>query len=164
MRALVTGLNGFVGGHLADHLLSLGDVVTGLSNTQTWPPGRESLAELVSLERFDLTSASLDQLTQLITRIEPQAIYHLAAQSNPQASVADPRGTWTANLTGTLNLLEAVRASGAKPSHRPGQLRRLLRQSRRPSTCPSPKLAPNAPITRTPPARPPSTCSASSTA
>ncbi len=42
-------------------------------------------------------------------------IYHLAAQANPQASVADPRGTWALNLGGALNLLEAVKASGLKP-------------------------------------------------
>ena len=40
-------------------------------------------------------------------------IYHLAAQANPQASVADPRGTWALNLGGTLNLLEAVKGVGA---------------------------------------------------
>jgi len=51
----------------------------------------------------------------LIARKQPEAIYHLAAQANPQASVADPRGTWALNLGGTLNLLEAVRATGLRP-------------------------------------------------
>ena len=45
-------------------------------------------------------------------------IYHLAAQSNPQASLADPRGTWALNLGGTLNLLEAVKASALEPRPR----------------------------------------------
>ena len=58
-------------------------------------------------------------------------IYHLAAQANPQASVADPRGTWALNLGGTLNLLEAVKASGLKPAAGgPGRLGGLLRQPR----------------------------------
>ena len=48
-------------------------------------------------------------------RKQPEVIYHLAAQSNPQQSVTDPRGTWALNLGGTLNLLEAVKASGLKP-------------------------------------------------
>src|SRR5439155_4831927 len=46
------------------------------------------------------------------------AVYHLAAQANPQASLADPRGTWALNLGGTLNLLEAVRAAGLSPGPR----------------------------------------------
>jgi GDP-4-dehydro-6-deoxy-D-mannose reductase len=54
-------------------------------------------------------------MTDLIARERPEAIYHLAAQANPQASVADPRGTWALNLGGTLTLLEAVKASGLKP-------------------------------------------------
>ncbi|HKI19301.1 MAG TPA: GDP-mannose 4,6-dehydratase, partial [Isosphaeraceae bacterium] len=45
----------------------------------------------------------------------PEVIYHLAAQSNPQGSLTDPRGTWSLNLGGSLNLLEAVKSSGQKP-------------------------------------------------
>ncbi len=48
-------------------------------------------------------------------RKQPEVIYHLAAQSNPQGSLTDPRGTWTLNLVGSLNLLEAVKSSGQKP-------------------------------------------------
>ncbi|MGE5755446.1 MAG: GDP-mannose 4,6-dehydratase, partial [Planctomycetaceae bacterium] len=48
-------------------------------------------------------------------RKQPEVIYHLAAQANPQASVADPRGTWALNLGGALNLLEAVKVSGQAP-------------------------------------------------
>ena len=48
---------------------------------------------------------------ELLQRKQPEVIYHLAAQSNPHASLADPRGTWAINLGGTLNLLEAVKAA-----------------------------------------------------
>lgn len=115
MRALVTGVNGFVGGHLAEHLIAHGDVVVGLSKMDGWPRGREELARTVRLDRCDLTAMPEADLAELLGRKQPDAIYHLAAQSNPQASVADPRGTWTANLIGTLNLLEAVRVAGLKP-------------------------------------------------
>ena len=67
------------------------------------------------IERLDLVEAGEDELAELVRRKQPEVIYHLAAQSNPQQSVADPRGTWALNLGGTLNLLEAVKASGMKP-------------------------------------------------
>jgi GDP-4-dehydro-6-deoxy-D-mannose reductase len=69
----------------------------------------------VRFERFDLAEGDEDELADLIRRKQPEAIYHLAAQSNPQASTKDPRGTWVVNLGGTLNLLEAAKASGIKP-------------------------------------------------
>ncbi len=115
MRVLITGVTGFVGSHLVDHLLAQGDVVAGLSNSTAWPPGREDLARQVRLERCDLYAISHDELTELLVRKQPEAIYHLAAQSNPQRSVSEPRETWATNLMGTLNLLEAIRASGLKP-------------------------------------------------
>ncbi len=115
MRVLVTGVSGFVGGHLAEHLIGAGDLVVGLSAGGRWPAGLGHLARAVRLERGDLTAIPEGEFAALIARKQPEVIYHLAAQANPQASVADPRGTWALNLGGTLNLLEAVRASGLTP-------------------------------------------------
>jgi GDP-4-dehydro-6-deoxy-D-mannose reductase len=115
MRALVTGVSGFVGGHLAEHLLQADDQVVGLSSSGRWPDALAHLAARVRLERCDLADATDERLGELIARKQPEVVYHLAAQANPQASVADPRGTWALNLGGTLNLLEAVRASGQRP-------------------------------------------------
>jgi GDP-4-dehydro-6-deoxy-D-mannose reductase len=115
MRVLITGATGFVGGHLAEHLVASGDLVVGLSASGRWPPGLEPLGRSVRLERCDLTEIGQDDLADLVRRKQPEAIYHLAAQANPQASLADPRGTWALNLGGTLNLLEAVKASGTQP-------------------------------------------------
>jgi GDP-4-dehydro-6-deoxy-D-mannose reductase len=115
MRALVTGISGFVGGHLAEHLLSLGDSVVGLSSSGRWPDSLAHLAETVRIEACDLARITQDEMTDLVVREAPEVVYHLAAQANPQASVADPRGTWALNLGGTLTLLEAVKASGLKP-------------------------------------------------
>ena len=111
MRVLVTGVSGFVGGHLAEHLIDAGDLVVGLSATGRWPCSLEHIGRSVRLESCNLTEVSESDLAALIARKQPDVIYHLAAQANPQASVADPRGTWTLNLGGTLNLLEALRAS-----------------------------------------------------
>ena len=64
---------------------------------------------------FDLVEQDEADLAELLRRKQPEVIYHLAAQSNPQGSLTDPRGTWALNLGGSLNLLEAVKSSGQKP-------------------------------------------------
>jgi GDP-4-dehydro-6-deoxy-D-mannose reductase len=118
MRVLVTGVSGFVGGHLAEHLIAAGDLVVGLSASGRWPEELAHLSHAVRIERADLTAIDEDDLATLIGRKRPEVIYHLAAQANPQASMADPRGTWALNLGGTLNLLEAVKRSGLNPGPR----------------------------------------------
>ncbi|MDR3639485.1 MAG: GDP-mannose 4,6-dehydratase [Isosphaeraceae bacterium] len=115
MRVLVTGVTGFVGAHLAEHLAAEGDLVVGLSASGRWREGAGQAARQVRLERCDLADAEEEELVALIGRKQPEVVYHLAAQANPQASVADPRGTWALNLGGTLNLLEALKATGLKP-------------------------------------------------
>jgi GDP-4-dehydro-6-deoxy-D-mannose reductase len=115
MRALVTGVSGFVGGHLAEHLVAQGDLVVGLSISGRWPVELEHLGKGVRIERLDLADCAEADLADLLTRKQPEVIYHLAAQSNPHESLSDPRGTWALNLGGALNLLEAIKASGQKP-------------------------------------------------
>jgi GDP-4-dehydro-6-deoxy-D-mannose reductase len=115
MRALVTGVSGFVGGHLAEHLVAQGDLVVGLSASGQWPAELAHLGKTVRIEPFDLVERDEAELAELVRRKQPEVIYHLAAQSNPQGSLTDPRGTWTVNLVGSLNLLEAVKSSGLKP-------------------------------------------------
>lgn len=114
MRSLVTGVSGFVGGHLVEHLISEGDSVVGLSTSGRWPQELKHLEKLVRIEAFDLIEQSESALADLIRRKQPDVIYHLAAQSNPQGSMSDPRGTWSLNLGGSLNLLEAVKSSDQK--------------------------------------------------
>jgi len=109
VRALVTGASGFVGGYLCEHLVAMGDVVVGLSSSGSWPMSLLHLSELLRIERYNLAINDGADLVQLLQRKQPEVIYHLAAQSNPYASLCDPRGTWAINLGGTLNLLEAVR-------------------------------------------------------
>ena len=112
MRALITGASGFVGCHLVEHLAASGDSIVGLSTSGRWPKPLAHLDRLARIEACDLTYIDEADLAHLLIRKQPEVIYHLAAQANPQASLADPRGTWTLNLVGTLNLLEAVKASG----------------------------------------------------
>ena len=117
MRVLVTGVSGFVGGHLCEHLAAAGDLVVGISASGRWPAGMAHLNQSVRIESCDLADADDTRLSELLNRKQPEVIYHLAAQSNPHASLADPRGTWALNLGGALNLLEGVKvtSSGIRP-------------------------------------------------
>lgn len=115
MRAFITGVTGFVGGHLAEHLLAQGDEVQGISGSGRWPMELNHLAARVELSACDIAGADATaRLRDQIVRGRPDVVYHLAAQSNPQASMADPGPTWALNLGGTLNLLEAARAAGVE--------------------------------------------------
>lgn len=118
MRAFVTGISGFVGGHLAEHLLGRGDQVAGVSASGRFPADLAHLARSARIEPLDLADADPAAFADLIRRKRPEAVYHLAAQSNPRASVDDPRGTWALNLGGTLNLLSAVKDAGLSPTPR----------------------------------------------
>jgi GDP-4-dehydro-6-deoxy-D-mannose reductase len=118
VRAFVTGISGFVGGHLTEHLLECGDQVVGVSASGRFPASLAHLSRSARIEPIDLTDVDPEAFADLIRRKHPQAVYHLAAQSNPRASVDDPRGTWALNLGGTLNLLSAVRDAGLSPTPR----------------------------------------------
>jgi len=97
MKALITGANGFVGRHLAEHLRSRGDEVVGSDRTQGGP----DLADLAGWERLCL-------------EVKPEVVYHLAGDANVGGSWQHPVETFRANAEGTLNLLLAAQASGVR--------------------------------------------------
>lgn len=101
MRALITGINGFVGGHLAEHLLGLGrHEVWGL----TRGPGRLQpfLRGLVREVHADLSDAEATMAA--IVAAQPSVIYHLAGQPFVPESFRDPAGTLSANTLGALHI------------------------------------------------------------
>lgn len=115
MRVLITGATGFVGGHLTERLLQAGDVIVGLSTSGSWPRQLQHLIPLARVESLNIATAGPSICAELIARKQPEVVYHLAAQPNPQASVDFPIETWNVNLGGTLNLLEGIRHSGLRP-------------------------------------------------
>lgn len=118
VRILVTGADGFVGGHLLralardrEHRLFAGH------GPHTAPGAAASIARLEGLDAgievlpLDVTSTA--SLAAAIAHARPDQVYHLAAQSSVGRSFDDPIGTWEVNATGTLRLAEALRATGA---------------------------------------------------
>ncbi|MFV0258807.1 MAG: GDP-mannose 4,6-dehydratase [Acidimicrobiales bacterium] len=94
MRALITGAGGFVGPHLAAHLVERGDEVIGL-DTSDGP---------------DLTDPA--GWVDALGRHRPEVVYHLAGWSDVSGSWQAPLQTFTVNATGTMAVLEAAVAAG----------------------------------------------------
>lgn len=108
-RVLITGHTGFKGAWLAIWLGALGARVNGIA----LPPS-------TSPSMFDLTRPNLDEaiigdirnlalVSEVVQRIRPELIIHLAAQALVHPSYADPIETFSTNVMGTANLLEVAR-------------------------------------------------------
>jgi UDP-glucose 4-epimerase len=108
-RALVTGGAGFIGSHVADLLLANDYDVTVLDNLSSGK--RQQVPPRATFQQLDITSPAA---ARLVREGGFDVICHLAAQIDVRKSVADPTFDAHVNVIGTLNLLEAVRASGAR--------------------------------------------------
>lgn len=105
MRALITGIGGFVGSYLAEHLLAAGcDEIWGV--VLSGPGQTAHLQERVHLVEADLTEP--EPVRDLLATIQPDRIYHLAGQSFVAISWQDPWPTLRTNIRAQLNLLEAM--------------------------------------------------------
>lgn len=116
---LVTGAAGFIGSHLAETLLKLGQQVTGIDNFSTGHPA--NLAEVrrsVGAEawsRFRFVEGDIRD-PNLCARVAEgvQFILHQAALGSVPRSIDDPLATHSSNLTGFLNILLAARGAGVQ--------------------------------------------------
>lgn len=113
MRVLITGAAGFIGSHLTDALVRDGHQVAAVDDLSSGSDA--NLAAAVAggavFHRLDVTSPALVDLAR---RWAPEVICHLAAQISVQASVAEPLADGRVNVLGTINVLEAARAAGAR--------------------------------------------------
>ena len=109
-RVLVTGHTGFKGSWLSAILLMAGAEVTGYSLE---PPTEPSLFELAGMKgRMNSVVGDVRDLTHLLQvfeEVQPEIVFHLAAQPIVRESYRDPVGTYETNVMGTVNILEAVR-------------------------------------------------------
>ncbi len=115
MRVLITGITGFVGSHLAEHIIALneGHEIHGLCR---WRSPRENLAGI--FDKIRMVEGDLCDLGALVRHFEtvrPDVIFHLAAQSYVLTSFNSPVHTLWSNVIGTTNLLEAVRITKIDP-------------------------------------------------
>jgi GDP-4-dehydro-6-deoxy-D-mannose reductase len=108
MRALITGVGGFVGRHLLQHLLDQGDDVCGLGRTTD-----QLGTHATRVYQADLTDRST--IAAVMRDLRPDAVYHLAAQSSPAESMANPWATIANNMLAQLNLLEAMLGASIAP-------------------------------------------------
>ena len=110
MRVLVTGGAGFIGSHLTDALLARGDEVTVVDDLSAGRIGR--LPKNADVHVQDITVAP--QFAALVKMVGPELICHLAAQIDVRASVTAAAADSRVNVTGTVNVLEAALAVGAR--------------------------------------------------
>jgi GDP-4-dehydro-6-deoxy-D-mannose reductase len=114
MRILITGITGFAGGHLAEHLLAgPGVELFGVSRTGEWPDETRFLAGRVNLFRGDLCDGPA--VESLLREVRPEVVYHLAGYANAGRSFRDAEAAWAGNLTATRCLYEAIARWGGRP-------------------------------------------------
>ncbi|WP_191089648.1 GDP-mannose 4,6-dehydratase [Paenibacillus spiritus] len=106
MKALITGVSGFVGNHLCELLLSKGYEVIGLSRS-------EFKDSRIEFHKCDIRNQ--EEIEQIIKQVNPEEIYHLAALSYIPESLKAPIHTYNTIINGTLNLFEAIRKSNKNP-------------------------------------------------
>ena len=109
MKAFITGASGFVGTHLAQHLLAEGDQVLGCSLTGRWhPPAPGDLVQDVELCVWDVRRPPSRELRRRLEAFGPDCIYHLAALADPgQCGERQPLPAAVAiNVGGTENVVE----------------------------------------------------------
>src|SRR3989338_4774823 len=106
-KALITGITGFVGSHMAELLLRESVEVYGIQRWRSKTENIDHIKDKIKFEEADLLDAH--SLYTVIDKIKPDYIFHLAAQSFVQSSWASPTQTLEVNIIGTAHLFEAVR-------------------------------------------------------
>lgn len=110
MRVLVTGGAGFIGSHLTDAFLARGDEVIVVDDLSSGRSGR--LDDQAKLHKLSIADAAA--FAAVVRQSQPGLICHLAAQIDVRTSVDAPAQDAGVNVVGTVNVLEAARATGAR--------------------------------------------------
>ena len=113
-KAFITGINGQDGSYLSEYLLDLGYEVHGIIRRNSVPENQQSrLTDEIRNKLHIYYGDLLDQgsLERLMSDIQPDEIYNLAAQSHVRISYDIPQFTVQTNAIGVINILEAYRRS-----------------------------------------------------
>ena len=106
MRALIIGGSGFVGAYLIRHLKELGQEVA----VTKMPGERLERSDSDGIQVLDLDILDEQAVWQALASVQPDTVYHLAAQSSVAVSWERPKLTADVNIRGCISVLEAVRA------------------------------------------------------
>jgi len=112
MKALITGVTGFIGSYLAEYLLAKGMIIYGTFHRESI----EDIAHLkdkITLSKCDVRNQATVQ--KIVKKSNPDFIFHLAAQSRPDISWKNPVETMETNVMGTVYVFESVRQLGLDP-------------------------------------------------
>ena len=110
-RVFITGHTGFKGSWLAAWLMRLGATVAGFSDGVPSQPSHFAATGLGShLDDMRGDIRNRDALVRAVRDFKPDIVFHLAAQALVRKSYEDAPSTFEANILGTLNMLEAIRA------------------------------------------------------
>ncbi|MBI5956447.1 MAG: GDP-mannose 4,6-dehydratase [Chloroflexi bacterium] len=140
MKVLITGITGFAGSYLGEYLVARGDVkvygscrwrsrLDNLSDLRrqgklnvlveekiTGPEELNRLAKAGQVNLLQCELADSYSVRKLISSVQPERIFHLAAQSFVLSSWNAPVETFQTNVIGQINLFEAVREAGLDPT------------------------------------------------
>lgn len=111
-KVLLTGHTGFKGSWLATWLTQLGAEVTGLALEPSTIPSHWPLLNSSAIDiTGDIRDATL--VRDVFQQVQPDIVFHLAAQALVRRSYRDPLESWSTNVMGTANILEACRTASS---------------------------------------------------
>jgi UDP-glucose 4-epimerase len=114
MDCLVTGGAGFIGSHVVDALIARGDRVTVVDSLSSGKRANleQAIAGGAELRIAGVTDA--EAMAEIFAKARPEVVFHLAAQIDVRHSVDDPADDASANVLGTITVLEAARVAGSR--------------------------------------------------
>jgi len=104
-KVFITGIGGFIGGHLAQRLAEEGFIVAG---SYFRPTNTMDIPSAHAKKLYNIDVRYRPHMEEALLDFKPDIIYHLAAQSYPMESFKYPAYTVETNVLGTLNLFESV--------------------------------------------------------
>jgi CDP-glucose 4,6-dehydratase len=109
-KVLITGNTGFKGSWLSSWLIDLGAKVYGISNGIPTSPSMFEILDLsIKTTHFNEDVRNYKNIEEIIRKIKPDFLFHMAAQPLVVTSYIEPSETITTNVIGTTNILEALR-------------------------------------------------------
>ncbi len=111
MKALITGITGFAGSHLAETLLAAGDQILGVSRQGHWPANVPAeLAASIQLLKWDIREPATTEVQAALAQWQPDCCYHLAAVSIPAdcGTTTPTSAALASNVTGTQHVIDLL--------------------------------------------------------